>query len=399
MAASSVRSRPSRRTGESLAGEAAPTPDRDRDRDPGADRDPDPDPLETLDPDPAPAARQRRARRLPAPLARAARPLPAAVDFDWERLVGVKLYSWIAGVAVAIAAVSFVRYSVEHGWLVPSIRLAIGTASGLALLLGAETRAARRYAITAQALAAGGTITLFATFWAAHTLWHLVPALATFGLLALVAAVAVLLALRREALVVAVLGLAGGFATPWLLSTGEDRPLGLFSYLLLLNLGLAWVARKKRWPVLSAVALGATALYQAGWVWKFLDEPGELPVAVAVFLVFPLVGFAGLALAARRDEDPSPLARWTAALGAVPPVLFAIYVPRSPPSGAPGRSSSASSRSSPRASRRSPRGRDRSGCTSSAPAPPPRRSGRSSRARRPGTGGPGSAPSPSSSRR
>ena len=43
----------------------------------------------------------------------------------------------------------------------------------------------------------------------------------------------------------------GGFATPALLSTGENRPIGLFSYLLLLNAGLAWVAYKKRWPALT----------------------------------------------------------------------------------------------------------------------------------------------------
>src|SRR6266511_2406452 len=117
-------------------------------------------------------------------------------------------------------------FAVEHGWLVPAVRMTIGVAVGAALLAGAELRISQRYRVTAQALAAGGTVTLFATFWAAHALWHLVPALATFGLLALVAAVAVLLAVRRDALVVAVLGLADGFATPWLLSTGEDRPIG-----------------------------------------------------------------------------------------------------------------------------------------------------------------------------
>ena len=43
----------------------------------------------------------------------------------------------------------------------------------------------------------------------------------------------------------------GGFATPALLSTGEDRSVALFSYLLLLNVGLAWVAYRKGWAVLT----------------------------------------------------------------------------------------------------------------------------------------------------
>ncbi len=284
-----------------------------------------PPPLDTVLPPPP---------ELPPPLPPRPPPPPPPTEppwnFDWERLVGVKLYSWLAGVAVAVAAVSFARYSVEHGWLVPAVRMAIGMAVGVALLAGAETRAAQRYRVTAQALAAGGIVTLFATFWAAHALWHLVPALATFGLLALVGAVAVLLAIRRDALVVALLGLAGGFATPYLLSTGEDRPLGLFSYLLLLNVALSWVARKKRWPLLSAIALGLTALYQAGWVLKFLDHAGELPIALGVFLVFGALGFVVLALSSRKGAVVAPLARWTAALGAIPPAIFALYASSQP---------------------------------------------------------------------
>jgi hypothetical protein len=253
--------------------------------------------------------------------------LPFRLDLDWEQLVGVKLYSWLAGVAIVIAAVSFARYSVDHGWVTAPVRLAMGIGAGLALLVGGETRRAQRYRVTAQALAAGGIATLFSTFYAAHALWHLLPALATFALLALVAAVAVLLSIRRDALVVALLGLLGGFATPLLLSTGENRPVGLFSYLLLLNVGLALVAHRKRWPILSALSLVLTAVYQAGWVARFLDA-SQLPLAVGVFLVFPVVGFAGLALSQRghRARAAGRVERVTAAAGAVPPALFALYV-------------------------------------------------------------------------
>jgi hypothetical protein len=242
----------------------------------------------------------------------------------------VKLYSWLAGIAIAVAAISFVRYSVEHGLLSPPVRLAMGLAAGVGLLGGAETRAARRYALTAQALAGGGVVTLFATVWAAHALWGLVPAVGAFALLALVAVVAVLFAVRRDAFPVALLGLAGGFATPFLLSTGEDRPIGLFSYLLLLDVGLVWVARRRRWPLLTALAAGLTTLYQAGWVLEFVDDPAKLPVAVGVFLVFGAFGFVVLGLSLRGGAPVPALARSTAALGAIPPVLFAIHAASSP---------------------------------------------------------------------
>src|SRR5262245_2400121 len=51
---------------------------------------------------------------------------PARARFDWEALIGVKLFSWIAGIALVFAAIFFLKYSVEHGWLSPPVRVAIG---------------------------------------------------------------------------------------------------------------------------------------------------------------------------------------------------------------------------------------------------------------------------------
>jgi uncharacterized membrane protein len=133
--------------------------------------------------------------------------------------------------------------------------MAIGLVMGAGLLALCEHPKARRYAITANALGAAGIVALFSTFFAAHTLWHLLGAGTTFALMVLVTAVAVGLSIRHDALFIALLGLVGGFATPALLSSGEDHPFGLFGYLLLLNAGLAWVALRKSWPVLSALSL------------------------------------------------------------------------------------------------------------------------------------------------
>ncbi len=275
----------------------------------------------------APAAPRPPAAPLPPPPPR--RPTFDLAAFlgkvNWEQWVGVKLFSVAAGLLVALAAVFFVRWSIDAGLITPPIRMAGATLFGLALVALSETRFARSYRLTAQSLIAGGIATLFATFFAARVFWHLTPAWLTFLLLVLVTAAAVLLAIRQRSLVIAVLGLLGGFATPILVSTGENNPWGLFGYLLLLTAGLAWVSYQRRWPILSALSLAFTALYQAGWVARFLDL-AQLPLALGIFLVFPLVGFAGLWLAQRKDPAaPSPLHRWAAALGALPPALFVLY--------------------------------------------------------------------------
>jgi uncharacterized membrane protein len=235
------------------------------------------------------------------------------------------------GIALVIAAVSFLRYSIEHGWLQPPVRVAIGVIVATALLVVCELKAARRYPATANAMDAAAIAILFSTFFAAHALWNLIPPTVAFALLAVVTLVAVLLSIRRESLFIAVLGLLGGFATPALLSTGENRPIPLFAYLLLLNVGLAWVGRSKHWPVLSWLTLGFTTIYQWGWVLKFLDE-SSLTLAMGVFLVFPLVAIVGLVLGKRAGEADT--FERTALLSATLPVLFAVYLAAVPAYGA-----------------------------------------------------------------
>src|SRR5262245_24600999 len=261
-------------------------------------------------------------------------PPPARQPFDWERVVGVKMFSAVAGVALVLAAVFFLRYSIDHGWLAPPVRVAIGVLVGIGLLIVCELRTARKYPVTANALDAAAIAILFSTFFAAHALWQLIPATAAFGLLALVTGVAVLLSIRRDSVFIALLGLLGGFATPMLLSTGENRPVPLFAYLLLLNLGLASVAARKRWRLLTILSIAFTTFYQWGWVITFLTA-SQLPLAMGIFLVFSLIGFASIlftAPAAPSTETPA-LARAGLAAAAMP-LVFAAYLAAVPGYGA-----------------------------------------------------------------
>ena len=261
--------------------------------------------------------------------------LLSPVRIDWENLIGVKLFSWIAGIALVFAAVFFLRYSIEHGWLGPAMRMAIGLTVGSGLLVVCELRAARRYPVTANALDAAGIAILFATLFASHALWHLLPQPPVFLLMSLVTAVAVMLSIRRDALFIALLGLVGGFATPALLSTGDDRPVALFSYLLLLNAGVVWVAYRKRWLVLTALSVAFTALYQWAWVLKYLDT-ARLPLAMSIFTIFPVLHVVSLLLVQRRRRD-EPLAadfEHVALACAALPILFALYTVAVPAYGA-----------------------------------------------------------------
>lgn len=307
-------------------------------REPEPERQPEPEIPVAVPPPPAaipevpppPAPEPVSPPAIPIPISKPPRP-----PFDWESLVGVRLFSWMAGIMLVIAAILFLRYSIQHGWLGAPIRMAIGVLTGAGLLAVCEWRVARRYSVTANALDAAGIAILFATFFASHVLWGLLNATTAFLLMALVAGVAVALALRRNAPFIAVLGLLGGFATPALLSSGQDRPITLFGYLLLLNGGLAWVAVRRRWTLLVPLSLAFTFLYQWGWVLRRLD-PDRLPLAMGVFLVFPVLHMLVLGLSRRpalgeTEEKPFwDLTGWSLGL----PLLLAAYLAGSPGFGA-----------------------------------------------------------------
>lgn len=259
------------------------------------------------------------------------RPSTSRPAFDWEGLIGVKLFSWIGGIAFVLAALYFLRYSVEHGWLSAPIRATIGMLFGSGLLAGCELRVARSYKFTANALHGAGIAILYATLFATHALWHLLPPAVVFSGMILVTAVAVGLSIRRDSVFIALLGMMGGFATPALLWTGENRPIALFSYLLLLNVGLTWVAHRKRWLALIAGSLAFTVLYQWTWVAKFLDV-GQLPLAIAIFVTFALTGTLSLWL--RREDAAQAGFDRVAIFAAIAPLFFALFLAAVPVYGA-----------------------------------------------------------------
>jgi len=263
----------------------------------------------------------------------AATPAPAPAkewSIDWENLVGIKLFSWIAGIALVLAAVFLFKYSVEHGWLRPAVRAAFGLITGVGLIVVCELRVARNYRFTANAMIGAGIAILYATLFALHGRWHLWPAAAAFFGMLLVTAAAVFLSTRRDSIFIALLGLLGGFSTPALLSSGENRPIALFSYLLLLNGGISWIAYRKRWPLLTALSVVLTAISQWAWIEKFLDK-GQLPLAAGIFAVFALVAAISFWPSA---ADGRAAFRRIAAAGAVLPLLFAFFTAIVPEYGA-----------------------------------------------------------------
>jgi len=252
-------------------------------------------------------------------------PLPSMPEINWEQFMGAKMFAWIGGFVLFLALIFFLKYAFENHLISPQVQVALEYVLAAGVLgVGIWLTKREALAVLAQTLCATGVLALYAVTFAAHSYYELLGIMPTFALMALVTATAFLLAVRLEAQVVAVLGLVGGFLTPVLLSTGVDNPLGLFSYIALLDVGLIAVALRKRWNYLMLLAALGTALMQSAWVTKFF-APEKIFIAATVFGGFEALFLGVFWLAQRREQDDDYLAAAGAVL-AVMPFWFAFYL-------------------------------------------------------------------------
>ncbi|HXB55055.1 MAG TPA: DUF2339 domain-containing protein [Vicinamibacteria bacterium] len=253
---------------------------------------------------------------------RPAPPPPSTPVFDWESLLGLKGAAWLGGIALVVAAIFLAKMAYDRGYFTPELRMVSMLGAGIGGLVWAELSLRKGYATTANAVSGAAIAILYIALYAGHALWHLLATAPTFGMMILVTIVAGLVAIRYDAVFTAVLGLVGGFATPISLSTGEDRPVSLFSYILLLNLGLLAVAVKRGWHSLVLLGLLGTFALEVGWFGKFMS-PEKMIVGLLAFLLF---GLLYLFLPTLAGEEEQPTLRLVGGLGVAVSFLFGVLI-------------------------------------------------------------------------
>ena len=266
-----------------------------------------------------------------------AAPRPTGPAINWEQFMGVKLFAWIGGLALFLGVAFFVKYSFDNNLVPPELRVALGFLAGLGLLVGGVVMSRKNYPALSQTLCATGVVILYAVTFACHSIYkfQFFDVIPTFLLMALITTAAFLLAARLDAMVVAVLGMLGGFLTPILLSTGQDNPLGLFGYIAILDAGLIVVALNRRWHFLTALAAAGTVFMQIGWAGKFFEtgkyfEGDKILIALAVLLGFNVLYLASAGWSKIRGLTNKWLSGSTFGLVAVAFVFTAWFLTFAP---------------------------------------------------------------------
>ncbi|HJR68525.1 MAG TPA: DUF2339 domain-containing protein, partial [Gammaproteobacteria bacterium] len=201
------------------------------------------------------------------------------------------------GVVLSLFGVGFlVKEGIDRGLLVlPLEYKLIGAALfGIGLLvLGWRLRAKQRvYALSVQG---GGIGVLFLVIYASYQIYDLLPPALTFGLLIVVTAATIALAVLQDSRALAVLGIFGGFMAPILASSGSNDHVALFTYYAVLDVAIVAIAWFKAWRVLNV--LGFVFTFLIGTLWgidgyepaKFATTEPFLIFFTLIYLVIPVL--------------------------------------------------------------------------------------------------------------
>ncbi|MBV9833712.1 MAG: DUF2339 domain-containing protein, partial [Alphaproteobacteria bacterium] len=160
----------------------------------------------------------------PAPAMAARAPGPSL-----EQRLGARVFVWLGGITLALAAIFLVHYSIEQGYLSPEVRVVMAALFGVGLIAGAGYLRSRDDRV-AQALAAAGAAALYGALFSAAALYNMVsPAVAIEMALALTFFCIVLS--LRHGIFVAALAFVGGFVSPIVIGGDSHNVPALFGYL------------------------------------------------------------------------------------------------------------------------------------------------------------------------
>ena len=273
-----------------------------------AETEPSPTPIEQVEtlPPPDPWFQDARSASEPGRLELAAREILRNI-WNWiivgegHRAEGMTIEyavasNWLLriGIVILVTGVGFfLKYSIDNGLLGEQARVALSVMTGVGMIVGGVRLLGGQYQLFSQGLLGGGIAVLYFSVFAAYSFYHLLPVYPTFALMIFVTACAATLAIRLDAMLVAIFAIIGGYCTPVMLSTGEVNFIGLFSYMLLLGIGILGINWYKHWHLLNFLGFfchyllffAAMQNYQPEYFWQ------ALPFLAGFFMLYSTMVF------------------------------------------------------------------------------------------------------------
>ncbi len=212
---------------------------------------------------------------------------------DLEKFIGENLINKI-GVLILVLGISyFVKFAIDKDWINEPARAGIGILSG-AFVVGFAHKLRKNYAAFSSVLVAGAIAIFYFTIGIAFHDYHLFNQTVAFIIMVVITAFSCLISLSYNRKELAVLSLIGGFAVPFMVSTGEGNYAVLFTYIIILDIGILALAYRRKWNIINILSYIFTVILYGGWLFTDLSKPaphyfGALLFGFAFYFIFILI--------------------------------------------------------------------------------------------------------------
>jgi uncharacterized membrane protein len=211
---------------------------------------------------------------------------------DLEKFIGENLINKI-GVLILVLGISFfVKFAIDKDWINEPARVGIGVLCGSLIMMIAH-KLKKNYASFSSVLVAGAISVFYFTIYIAFHEYQLFSQTIAFVIMAIVTAFSTLVSVSYNRQELAILSLIGGFAVPFMLSTGEGNYIVLFTYIAILNIGILAISYFKKWKIATILAFIFTTILYIGWLVTKIgnsefSHAGALTFATIFYFIFSI---------------------------------------------------------------------------------------------------------------
>jgi uncharacterized membrane protein len=206
------------------------------------------------------------------------RNLESVIAGRWLNRVGLLL--------VLIATAFGLKYAFDNEWIGPAGRVALGLITGVSLMIFSQWLRSRGYRYFAEGITALGGGVLYLSLYAGWDSYKLLSSGQAFAAMTAVTTAILWIAEGLSSQRVALMALIGGFLTPMLVNTGQNAEAVLFSYILVLDASLLWLAWRHNWRSVEPVAFLFSVIYFWGWYGRFFNASESLSATVLFATAF-----------------------------------------------------------------------------------------------------------------
>jgi len=184
---------------------------------------------------------------------------------DLEKFIGENLLSKIAITILVLGIAFFVKYAIDKDWINEAARVGIGVLCG-SVVMGFAHKLRLNFKAFSSVLVAGAIAIFYFTIAIGFHEYHLFSQTVAFIIMLVITSFSVFISVAYDRVELAALAITGGFAVPFMLSTGAGNYKVLFTYILILDLGMLALAYLKKWNLINILTYAFTVVLYSAWL-------------------------------------------------------------------------------------------------------------------------------------